>query len=141
MPWHLSRSDPRKVYDERHEPVCVCQTPEQAARIVAAVTGKSQEVLRLKEPAQRFDFADGGPLPEGQPYLVGERVCEQTALLNSFDDDECCAPRIAKAGREGRLKSATAWTCPKCGCDWTVSERGAIRHWSPVSDVMILRRP
>ena len=37
MPWHLSRSDPRKVYDERHEAVCVCQTAEQAALIVEAV--------------------------------------------------------------------------------------------------------
>jgi hypothetical protein len=141
VPWHLSKSNPCKIYDERHEVAALATSPEHAARIVAAVTGKSQEVVRLKEPAKTFDFADGGPVPEGKTYLVGEHVCETVMALNSFEDDECCAPRIAKAGREGRLKAATAWTCPKCGCDWTVAERGAIRHWSPVSDVMILRRP
>jgi hypothetical protein len=37
IPWHLSKSDPRKVYDERHTEICVCVTPESAALIVTAV--------------------------------------------------------------------------------------------------------
>jgi hypothetical protein len=37
MPWHRSVSNPRKVYNERHEQVCICETPEQAALIVEAV--------------------------------------------------------------------------------------------------------
>ena len=37
MPWHLSKSDPRKIYDETHEMVCVCRTNEQAAMVVEAV--------------------------------------------------------------------------------------------------------
>ena len=37
MPWHLSKSDPRKIYDETHDMVCVCRTNEQAAMVVAAV--------------------------------------------------------------------------------------------------------
>ena len=37
MPWHLSKSDPRKVYDERHTEICVCVTPEAAALIVTSV--------------------------------------------------------------------------------------------------------
>jgi hypothetical protein len=37
MPWHQSVSNPRKVYNERHEQVCICETPEQAALIVEAV--------------------------------------------------------------------------------------------------------
>ena len=45
MPWHQSLSNPRKVYDDRHEQVCVCETPEQAELIVAAV--------RALDPAQR----------------------------------------------------------------------------------------
>lgn len=37
MPWHLSVSDPRKVYDSWHEVVCVCQDRAQAALIVDSV--------------------------------------------------------------------------------------------------------
>ncbi len=37
MPWHRSISNLSKVYNERHEQVCVCETPEQAALIVDAV--------------------------------------------------------------------------------------------------------
>jgi hypothetical protein len=37
MPWHLSKSDPRKVYDSYHNMVCVCQNAEQAKLIVDAV--------------------------------------------------------------------------------------------------------
>ena len=37
MPWHQSVSNPRKVYNERHEQVCICETPKQAALIVEAV--------------------------------------------------------------------------------------------------------
>jgi hypothetical protein len=37
MPWHVSKSDPRKLYDGRHETVCVCQNAEQAALIVESV--------------------------------------------------------------------------------------------------------
>jgi hypothetical protein len=37
MPWHLSKYDPRKVYNERHETVCVCQNSEQSGLIVRAV--------------------------------------------------------------------------------------------------------
>ena len=37
MPWHRSLSNPRKVYNERHEQACICETPEQATLIVEAV--------------------------------------------------------------------------------------------------------
>lgn len=168
MPWHLSKSDPRKVYDERHEPICVCQTPEQAARIVAAVTGKSQTVfaavdtakghtlqdgtvfypLKLKEPAAAmspqvsppFDMADGGAVDPGKTYLVGERVCETTiTLTDSFEPDQgCCSAAIMSASRKGALKSATAWECPRCGCEWTPKSAGMFRYWSPVPDIAII---
>ncbi len=45
MPWHLSKSDPRKVYDSLHQPVCVCHKEEQAALIVKAVNGLPEGTL------------------------------------------------------------------------------------------------
>ena len=45
MPWHQSLSNPRKVYNERHEQVCVCETPEQAALIVEAVNANRAKPL------------------------------------------------------------------------------------------------
>lgn len=124
MPWHLSKSDPRKVYDERHEPVCVCQTAEQAARIVVAVTGTSQTVVRLKEPQDPAKYGTvSGP-----------------SLTDSFEPDQgCCSVAIMTASRKGALKSATAWECPRCGCEWTPRIAEMFRHWSPVSDVQVFR--
>lgn len=148
MPWHLSKSDPRKVYDERHEPVCVCQTAEQAARIVAAVTGVSQTVVRLKEPAIEpkmvggmEKFAEGDEVYPGQFITVGERVCEQSiSFTDSFEPDQgCCRVAIMAAARKGALKSAAAWECPRCGCEWTPRTAGLFRHWSPVSDVQVFK--
>ena len=50
MPWHLSKSDPRKVYDERHEAVCVCQKPEQALIVVTAVNRLRKDTPLAAEP-------------------------------------------------------------------------------------------
>lgn len=132
MPWHLSKSDPRKVYDERHEPVCVCQTPEQAARIVAAVTGKSQEVVQLREPM-------AGDRNEGREmFIPASELKGSISLTDSFEPDGgCCTAKIMKASRDGVLKSLTSWECPSCGCEWTPKSAGMFRHWSPKPAVMI----
>ena len=51
MPWRLSKSDPRKVYNSRHETVCVCQNSDQADLIVRAVNALPGSVgLLLSEP-------------------------------------------------------------------------------------------
>lgn len=116
MPWHLSKSDPRKVYDERHAAVCVCQTPEQAALIVLAVTAlpalqlQRPDVIQLREPARV-----GIPEP-----------------MDTFEpDDTCCGKAISKAARTGVLKSLQAWECPGCGCAWNPQVSGNVRHWVP----------
>jgi hypothetical protein len=115
MPWHLSKSDPRKVYDERHEVVCICATAEQAAGIVGAVNGPNPQ-LWLREPVE-------------------------ARAMDSFETDYgCCGSHITKASRDGVLKSVTSWECPKCGCEWTPTQNGAIRHWSPKPAVIILKR-
>ena len=43
MSWHLSKSDPRKVYDSYHNMVCVCQNAEQARLIV--VSGNESQLM------------------------------------------------------------------------------------------------
>ena len=53
MPWHLSKSDPRKVYDERHTEICIACTGEAAALIVAGVNS-----LALRTQAQRKEGAE-----------------------------------------------------------------------------------
>ena len=57
MPWHLSKSDPRKVYDSRHEMVCVCQTAEQARIIVDAVVAHGPQT---RGSAGEVDRKEGG---------------------------------------------------------------------------------
>ena len=55
MPWHPSKSDPRKVYDSLHEAVCVCQNQEQATLIVEAVNALGAPdaiTIKLREPAK-----------------------------------------------------------------------------------------
>jgi len=55
MPWHRSVSNPCKVYNERHEQVCICETPEQAALIVEAVRAfvPSSKPVEKQEVAPR----------------------------------------------------------------------------------------
>ncbi len=133
MPWHLSRSDPRKVYDSYHNMVCVCQNAEQARIIVDAVNEhKPQaETIRLREPA-------------GQQIGLG--VIQVTPSLHvqgpldTFEpDDSCCGREIAKAARSGVLASLQSWECPKCGCHWEPSLIGGIRHWSARPAVAVFR--
>ena len=54
MGWHLSKSDPRKVYDERHTEICIACTGEAAALIVAGVNSLSLRIqARRKESAEQ----------------------------------------------------------------------------------------
>jgi ribosomal protein L37AE/L43A len=113
MPWHLSRSDPRKVYDERHNTVCVCQNADQANLILRAVLAYGvREVVELREPQ---------PMKPIQP-------------AETFFHDDCCSARLQKADRT----KITEWTCPKCGARWTVAPSGPLLHWSPANDFFVL---
>ena len=60
MPWHLSRSNPAKVYDERHTEICIACTGEAAALIVAGVNSLSlreqnQSIAGASEHAARAE--------------------------------------------------------------------------------------
>ena len=129
MPWHQSKADPRKVYDHRHETVCVCQNSDQAALIVRAVNslpGAADTFVKLREPVAAHP-----------PQTVGETPKD---LLDTFEQDEtCCGKEIAKAGRAGVLASVISWNCPKCETEWVPTVNGPIRHWAPVAAVMIFK--
>lgn len=124
MPWHLSKSDPRKVYDERHQTVGVMQTPEQAALIVDAVNAWRvgyPETIRLREPLAR----------------AGATVGQTPRPLNSYDPDPCCGASLSKA--ISLNPGIESWECPKCGSVWLPAMVGAVRHWSPVVAMEVFR--
>ena len=119
MPWHLSKSDPRKVYDERHQTVCVCQTAEQAAQIVAAITGQPQEPqqIRLQEPR-----------PIGLPGKV-----------HAHQAEGCCARSLGKASLAGTLDHVTIFECPRCGTAYHARTEGPVTVWEAKADAMVFK--
>ena len=121
MPWHLSKSDPRKVYDETHAVVGVMQNAEQAAMIVEAVNLYRKERL--------------GTERAGAP----EQVDVPVSLTQTYQEDECCGKHIAKFIRSGKAANATLWPCPKCGCDWVKKSAGMLSHWVPVTVIEVIR--
>lgn len=124
--WRQSKADPRKVYDSRHETVCVAQNAEQAALIIRAVNalpvGDSETFIRLREPALS---------PQFYPPVISSYV----QSFNTFDPDECCTKALSRAP----LKDLTSWECPGCGATWTPAEHGTVRHWTATPAVMIFR--
>ena len=116
MPWHLSKSDPRKVYDERHQTVGVMQTPEYAAQIVAAVNGQ--------------------PLPAQQIKL---REPEPPKPMHVNQAEGCCARALAKASLSGELEAVKLFECPKCGTRYKGGTIGPVTHWEAQSDVVVFR--
>jgi hypothetical protein len=121
MPWHLSRSNPLKVYDSYHVEACVASTPELAAFIARAANGaiaaNMTVPLRLSEPAR--------PEPAREMDLV--------------DQDDCCGPKLVRALNRG--VNFDTWFCPACGCEWRVRMEESVRRWSPVVEAAVLKNP
>ena len=166
MPWHLSKSDPRKVYDSQHQTVCVCQTAEQAALIVRAVQafGPQTETIRLREPNPVYgpggivmwatetallDIHEPEKLPPqygpvddfGKQIKVPGANQAGNESLDTHEPDECCGKHLDRTLRNGVLWDKLyrrSWTCPKCGMEWRITE-GAIRHWMPHPVVAVFR--
>jgi hypothetical protein len=59
--------------------------------------------------------------------------------LDSYEPDDCCDGPLIHALRSGALATATAWACPKCGCEWKPRQVGAVRHWRPHPVVEVIR--
>jgi hypothetical protein len=123
--WHQSKSDPRKVYDERHQQACLCETPEQAALIVEAINNLGPDRYRGKGIAENHQSIAGVP--------------EQTdAPAHTFTEDACCGPRISRAIRNGTIGQSN-WTCPKCGCEWACEDNWPVLHWAPKPMLEVIR--
>jgi hypothetical protein len=132
MHWHLSKSDPRKVYDSYHNTVCVCQTADQASLIVGAVnaSGKQQDAIKLREPSF--------PAEKEESAKVSQSTGSAPALPDTWESDECCGKPLTRALRSGILRTDD-WLCPSCGAEWKAEQRGAVRHWTPAALVALLR--
>lgn len=139
MPWHLSKSDPRKVYDQNHDVVCVCMTPGQADLIARAVNalpfGTINTFVKLREPGEK-ESADSGPsrTASGQPETAKPSVTHVTAQAEG-----CCQKHIAKASLSGALDRLQPWECPKCRTTYWPKQQGAMVSWEARAAVMVFK--
>jgi hypothetical protein len=129
--WHQSRSDPRKVYDAYHQPVGVMHSAEQAALIVEAVNALGPERYNsIRKEAREISQSTGAP----------EQVDAPVSLTQTYQEDECCGKHIAKAIRAGTVGVSGAFTCPKCGCEWSADQIGErMFHWTPRPIIEVFR--
>ena len=127
MPWHLSKSDPRKVYDSRHEMVCVCQTAEQARIIVDAVVahGPQTDSIKLRESAAH---------PDVLPAMRETPLTHVTVAAEG-----CCGKHIVKASVSGALDRMQPWECPKCGTTYWPRREGPVINWEARAAVMVFK--
>ena len=116
--WHLSRSNPMKVYDERHTEVCVCRTAADAALIVKAVNALPYEArdtfVKLREP-------------------------EPARKIHTTQAEGCCGRQIGKASLAGKLESVTKFECPTCGTTYEARTEGPLTVWEARADVLVFR--
>lgn len=67
-------------------------------------------------------------------------AAEPHGPMNTYMDDPCCSPHLAKALRGGFLDVFDSWHCPKCNCLWKPVEFAkngvSLRHWQPHECVM-----
>ena len=77
--------------------------------------------------------------------LTGERMgvvpVEQKAkgVLNTYQEDSCCGPRLSSALRKGI--EGDEWECPRCSVIWRARMVGEIRRWEPDPNVSVFRMP
>ena len=91
MPWHLSKSDPRKIYDETHDMVCVCRTNDQAAMVVEAVNRYRQPDMigypGRKESADQSTERGGQSGENAKAGLPAIEKPDLTALRDAAQGD------------------------------------------------------
>ena len=137
MSWHLSKSDPRKVYDGCHQSVCVCQTQDQAALIVKAVNGLGPQTdsIKLREPFN--------PLMPPSPFHSGpatdSKVIPPALTHVTVAAEGCCGKHIVKASMSGALDRMQPWECPKCGTTYWPRREGPVINWEARAAVMVFK--
>lgn len=147
MPWHQSKSDPRKVYDSHHQTVCVCMNVEQAVLIVRAVNampGSAQDsfvkLLEPSTPAGKESAESSNTEPEGRR---GENAQAAASLTHvTAQADGCCAVPIRKASLSGVLDQMRPWECPKCGTTYwpnPIAASGGMVNWEARASVVVFK--
>lgn len=63
--------------------------------------------------------------------LIGRPASNTPAPLDTYDADDCCSSRLARALRSNALAGVNSWECPKCSVEWVASPTDVGRHWKP----------
>ena len=114
MPWHLSKSDPRKVYDSYHNMVCVCQNENQSALIVKAVNDL---------PQWRISHRSGCA-------SLGIRIRRISRALEPWDRSIPSSRTIrAVAARSRRPRVPACWPACNCGRVPSAASTGHRNLW------------
>ena len=69
---------------------------------------------------------------------MGDMIIVPVGVIDTYEWDQCCAQRLAKALREA-VTPMTEWTCPKCGVEYRPRMVGRLRHWEPQCPVVVFR--
>ena len=119
----------------------------QAHAALMAAPSKGKHLREHFPPGVRC-MANGGPVPEGAPYIVGETPSEQTTrtlgiqpiaepsdIIVDDEIDSCCKPRLMKVNRT----KISTWVCPRCGQQWDAALLEGVKTWQPYSPIMFWR--
>lgn len=139
MPWHASKSDPRKVYDSYHKVVCVCQNQDQANLIVAAVNAfgaPDAMAIKLREPSPAGK--EGAKEPE-QPGGASEQPKEDAPLTHAWITDGCCDKALRKASLSGSLNRLQPFECAKCGTTYWPRREGPVVNWEARAAAIVFK--
>lgn len=73
--------------------------------------------------------------------LVGRPASNARQPLDTYEPDDCCSSKLAKALRSNKLDAADAvFECPTCGVEWAPEATAAAgRHWKPRVWTAVLR--
>jgi hypothetical protein len=140
MPWHLSKSDPRKVYDSYHNTVGVMQTADQASLVVTAVNafGPSDDMaIKLREPVARAGKESAEVTQSGGGSEHAKKA--EPPPTHASTADGCCGVTIGRAMQSGALDGMTSFTCPKCGTLYEPKRQGPLINWEARAAVMVFK--
>lgn len=64
--------------------------------------------------------------------LTGRPASNKPRPLDTYEADDCCSSKLARALRSSKLEAADAvFECPTCSTEWVGEPTAAGRHWKP----------
>lgn len=140
MPWHASKSDPRKVYDSYHNAVCVCQNQDQANLIVAAVNAfgaPDAMAIKLREPSPAGKESAKEPEQTCGASLPGHNA--DAPPTHAWITDGCCDKALRKASLSGNLDGLQPFECSKCGTTYWPRREGPVVNWEARANAVVFK--